>query len=189
MTAATLEQFEAYSSIPTRIAHAIEGLSEQQKQHRPVEGEWNIHDVVIHLADSETVGFWRLRKTLAERGLCWLSMMKMLANKTLFYRQQDELLALRLFADLRDSSAALLKFIPDEAWELTSIHAEQGKMSVYDYFQIYIEHGENHLRQIECIKQAMYMMAPAIVMARDHQFKQGQPTVAACLAHADHFSA
>jgi uncharacterized damage-inducible protein DinB len=141
MTVATFAQLESYSSIPTRVAHAIEGLSETQWYHTPTEGEWNIHEVVIHLADSEVVGFWRVRKTLAEQD-------SLLA----VYRQQDPALALRLFTDLRTSTAALLKLIPNDAWERTSIHAERGKMTVYDIFQIYLEHGENHLRQIETIK-------------------------------------
>ena len=155
MSVASLEEIEDYSSIPTRIARAIEGLSEAQRYHSPVDGEWSIHDVLIHLADSETVGFWRIRKTLAEKDSLLAIYDEDAWSKALFYRQQDASLALRLFTDLRTSTAALLKLIPAADWELTSIHAERGKMSLYDIFQQYLEHGENHLQQIEAIKHIL----------------------------------
>ncbi|GCE16397.1 hypothetical protein KDK_01970 [Dictyobacter kobayashii] len=62
---------------------------------------------------------------------------------------------MRLFAALRTSSGALLELIPPESWELTSVHAERGRLSLYDIFQTYVEHGEIHLQQIEKLKQAL----------------------------------
>jgi len=60
-----------------------------------------------------------------------------------------------LFTALRASSAALLRLLPAEAWERTSLHPEQGKMSVYDIFNLYAEHGDIHLHQIERLKQSL----------------------------------
>lgn len=155
MPVATPAQIEQYAAIPVQIARTIEGLTETQLLQTPFEGEWNIHEVIIHLADSEAVGFWRLRKTLAERDSILAVYDEDAWSKTLFYRQQDYRLALKLFTDLRASSAALLELLPSEAWELNSTHAERGKLSLYDIFQTYIEHGEIHLQQIERIKQAL----------------------------------
>ncbi|GCE02845.1 DinB family protein [Dictyobacter aurantiacus] len=155
MPVATSEQLEQYAAIPTQIARAVEGLSKEQLLQTPIEGEWTIHEVIIHLADSEAVGFWRLRKTLAERDSLLAVYDEDAWSKTLFYRQQDYRLALKLFTDLRASSAALLALLPSQSWELTSTHAERGKLSLYDLFQTYLEHGEIHLQQIERIKQAL----------------------------------
>ncbi|GHO82882.1 DinB family protein [Dictyobacter formicarum] len=155
MPVATREQIEQYAAIPAQVARTIEGLTETQLQQTPFDGEWNIHEVIIHLADSEAVGFWRLRKTLAERDSILAVYDEDAWSKTLFYRQQDYRLALQLFAALRASSAALLELLPSESWELTSTHAERGKLSLYDIFQTYVEHGEIHLQQIERIKQAL----------------------------------
>ncbi|GCE28382.1 hypothetical protein KDA_38660 [Dictyobacter alpinus] len=152
MTAATLEEIAAYASMPIQIEKAIERLSEAQLQHTPAEGEWSIHEVLIHLADSEAVGYWRLRKTLAERDSVLALYDEEAWSKSLYYRQQDSILALRLFSDLRAANASLFKFLPAEAWELTSIHAERGKMSLYEIFRMYVEHGEIHLQQIERLK-------------------------------------
>ncbi|WP_371865708.1 DinB family protein [Dictyobacter kobayashii] len=141
--------------MPERVAKAIEELTEEQLQQTPIEGEWSIHEVLIHLADSESVGFWRIRKTLAEKDSILAVYDEDIWSKTLFYREQDYHLALRLFAALRTSSGALLELIPPESWELTSVHAERGRLSLYDIFQTYVEHGEIHLQQIEKLKQAL----------------------------------
>ncbi len=55
----TPEQINAYETAPTHIAAAIEGLSEAQMHHLPGTGEWSIHEVVVHLGDSEATGTWR----------------------------------------------------------------------------------------------------------------------------------
>ncbi|GER91473.1 hypothetical protein KDW_56350 [Dictyobacter vulcani] len=149
MAVATLEELAAYAAMPIQIEKAIAGLSEEQLHYTPAEGEWSIHDVLIHLADSEAVGYWRLRKTLAERDTVLAIYDEDAWSKSLYYRQQNSTLALRLFSDLRASSAALLKLLPPEAWELSSIHAERGRLTIYDIFRTYVEHGEIHLQQIK----------------------------------------
>jgi len=154
MAIPTTEQINAFEHLPEQIAAAIADLDETQLQFVPAIGEWSVHEVVIHLADAETTGYWRIRRALAEQGSelpayneeAW-------ANK-LSYRIQDRILALQLFTALRASTAALLRLLPEEAWERVAIHAENGEMSVLDLFDVYVEHGEGHLRQIDQVKQA-----------------------------------
>lgn len=154
MAGATSEQIERYELAPSLARTALEGLDERSIQYKPAVDEWSIHEIVIHLADSETMGYWRLRKTLAETGSTLPVYDEAAWAQKLAYTTQDRELALALFASLRASTAALLRSLPPEAWELTSNHPEHGKINVYDLFTIYLEHGEIHLQQIERIKQA-----------------------------------
>lgn len=153
MTGATAELIDSYEAAPSSIKAAIEGLTEAQFLHEPGEGEWSIHKVIIHLADSETVGYWRIRKTLAEDEPELVAYDEARWADTLNYNLQDRNLALQLFGALRSSTAALLRTIPQDAWERVGIHAENGRMTVYDLFNTYLEHGNAHLHQIEQIKQ------------------------------------
>jgi uncharacterized damage-inducible protein DinB len=66
MPSSTPEQLTHYENAPSQVIAALEGLNATQLHHRPAEGEWSIHEIVIHLADSEVMGYARLRKTLAE---------------------------------------------------------------------------------------------------------------------------
>jgi hypothetical protein len=154
MSIPTTEQINAYEHLPEQIAAAIADLDEVQMQFVPAIGEWSIHEVVIHLADAEAIGYWRIRRALAEqRSELSAYNEEAWANK-LSYRVQDRTLALQLFTALRASTAALLRLLPEDAWQRVAIHAEQGEMSVLDLFDVYVEHGEGHLRQIEQVKRA-----------------------------------
>jgi hypothetical protein len=150
----TTEQIDAYARLPERIRAAIADLDETQLQFVPVIGEWNMHEVVIHLADAETVGYWRIRRALAEPRTELPVYNEELWASRLSYRIQDRTLALQLFTALRASTAALLRLLSEDAWSRVALHAERGELSVYDLFNIYVEHGEEHLQQIEQLKQA-----------------------------------
>ncbi len=149
----TQAQFEAFSNVSVQFAALLQGLTEEQMQYIPAPGEWSIQMIAVHLADSETVGYWRLRKTIAEPGSTLPVYDEARWAERLSYQTQDREQALTLFANLRASSTALLRSLPDEAWELTGTHPERGTISLYDIFQIYLEHGQIHLQQIEQITQ------------------------------------
>lgn len=155
MPVATTQLIENYESIPSSITAAMEGLTETQILYKAREGEWSIHEIVIHLADSEAIGYTRIRKTLAEHEPVLTVYDEAAWAEKLNYHQQDRNLALQLFSTLRLASAALLRTISSDAWERVGLHPENGKMTVYNLFNLYLEHGEVHLRQIERVKKLL----------------------------------
>ena len=120
---------------------------------RPTPDEWSIHEVILHLPDSETFVYERLRRVLAEERPTLQAFAESLWAQNLEYRRQDYRLALALFKAQRAANAALLRHLPDEAWLRMGVHTENGEMSLYDIFTTYLRHGEVHLRQIEQIKE------------------------------------
>lgn len=155
MPVPTPEQLAAYESAPGQIAAAIEGLSKEQLMQTPAPGEWSIHEVLIHLPDSEIFGYERVRKVLAEDMPTLYAYDEEVWARNLLYRAQDRRAALELFRALRHSTAALLRMLPAEAWERRGMHTERGEVSLYDVFHLYLSHGAIHLRQIEQIKQSL----------------------------------
>jgi hypothetical protein len=97
----------------------------------------------------------RIRKTIAEPGSTLPAYDEEIWAGKLSYRLQEPTLAIELFRALRTSTAALLRALPAETWQRTSLHPERGEMSLYDVFVLYLEHGEIHLQQIERIKQKL----------------------------------
>ncbi len=152
MPHATAQLIQRYETIPSSIVAAIEGLTEAQLLHKAQESEWSIHEILLHLADSEVVGYYRIRKTLAEHEPELAVYDEAAWADKLNYHLQDHNLALKLFSTLRSASATLLRIIPSEAWDRAGIHSENGKMTVYDLFNTYLKHGEVHLQQIERVK-------------------------------------
>jgi len=158
MPAPTTDQINAFESVPSFVISALTGLSESQMHAIPTSGEWSIHEVVIHLGDSETFGFERLRKTIAEHKPTLQVYDEDAWARNLSYQRQERHYALALFSAQRRSTAALLRMLPPEVWERTALHPERGEISLYDIFTIYLEHGEIHLAQIEHIKQSLHSL-------------------------------
>ena len=155
MPAPTIEQINLFEETPSLVISVIEGLSESQVQQSPAPGEWSIHEIVIHLGDSETFGYERLRTTLAEDKPVLPIYDEDAWARKLKYHQQERHLALALFFAQRRSTAALLRMLSPEAWERTAMHPERGEISLYDIFITYLEHGNIHLAQIEHVKQSL----------------------------------
>jgi hypothetical protein len=157
MPVPTQALFDAFSNAPAQFASILQELTETQIQYVPATGEWSIHMIIVHLADSEAVGYWRLRKTIAEPGSTLAIYDEAAWAERLSYQTQNRESALAIFAALRASNAALLRSLPDEMWALSSTHPERGALSLYDLFQIYLEHGQIHLQQIEQIKRRLHL--------------------------------
>ncbi len=155
MSIPTPEQIDAFEAAPAQFIAAIEGLSDTQLLCMSAHGEWCIHEVLVHLPDSETFGYERLRRVIAEDKPNLAAYDEAVWAVHLNYCACDYKLALALFAAQRHSSAALLRSLPASAWERTGMHTERGEMSLYDIFSLYLSHGNAHLRQIEQIKQSL----------------------------------
>src|SRR5215469_14625329 len=140
MPVPTTEQFHTYATIYERIAAAIDGLTSEQLQTRLAENEWSIQQVLLHLPDSEAVGYERIRRIIAEEHPTLQPFDEEAWARNLHYDQQDPRLALELFKLLRQNTVVLLHRLPTAAWERTGLHAERGVMSLYKVFQTYLNH-------------------------------------------------
>jgi uncharacterized damage-inducible protein DinB len=155
MPIATEAQITAYETLADQLMQNIEGLSETQLRQKPEPGSWSIHEIIMHLADGDIVGSWRMRKALAEQEPRLDEFDQDAWDHNLSYLQQDRMLALQLLKALRASNAALLRSLPAEAWDRRGMHVTNGPMTVYDFFNAYLNHGKEHLDQIQFIKRSL----------------------------------
>ncbi|HXR65982.1 MAG TPA: DinB family protein [Ktedonobacteraceae bacterium] len=155
MSLPTSEQFHTYATIHAQIAAAIAELTSAQLQVSPTPGEWSIQQILVHLADSEVIGYERIRRVIAEDHPLLQPYDEEAWGNNLHYHQQDPQFALELFRLLRQANAELLHLLPAEAWERVGLHTENGEMSLYTIFQTYHNHGIAHLQQIENTRQQL----------------------------------
>jgi len=151
----TSEQIDTYEAAPAQFDSAITGLSEAQLLRVPAPGEWSIHEVLVHLPDSEVFAYERMRRVLAEEQPVLYAFSEEVWASHLSYQTQDARLALRLFHALRHSTAALLRTLSAEQWERSGNHSERGRISLYDIFTTFLRHGQAHLEQVERAKQSL----------------------------------
>ncbi|KOR90304.1 DinB family protein [Paenibacillus solani] len=57
---------DQYTNGYNLITQAINDVSDEELIYRPDEKSWNIKEVLIHLADSETVVVYRIKKIISE---------------------------------------------------------------------------------------------------------------------------
>jgi len=143
---------EAYEQGVALIEASVEGLSEEVMSYAPDPERWCIHEILLHLADSEIVGSERFRRVIAEENAQLLAYDEDAWGRHLHYREQNPWQALNLFRMLREMNGSLLRLMPASAWERVGVHSQRGLKTLAQVVEDYIEHVQYHLRQIEELK-------------------------------------
>ena len=118
-------------------------------------GKWSVLEVVGHLADTELVHRWRMRKAVAEPGSRYTAYDQDAWADRLGYREADVPTALGELELLRTANLRWLRGISDEAWESQAVHPERGAESVRTTVRLIAAHDVVHRRQIDRILGAV----------------------------------
>jgi hypothetical protein len=135
-------------TLPTRLAALVRDLDETDltTPYRP--GEWTVAQNVHHLADSHMNAYVRTRLILTEdtpalRGFpqdAWAALPDA--------DDADLSASLALLHGLHARWADLFQNLEDAAWSRTGEHNEAGTVTVARILESYVNHGENHIDQI-----------------------------------------
>lgn len=149
-----LQMLQEYEDGPEMISKAVAGLTVEVMDADPGPDRWSIHEILVHLCDSEIVGSERIRRALAEDNATVMVYDEGDWARNLDYKERDATLALALIVTLRNVNVDLLANIRRKDWTRTAIHSERGPLTVADFVQTYIGHCSYHLEQINAIKVA-----------------------------------
>jgi hypothetical protein len=138
-----------YADGPARLKAALAAVPVEALQWRPKPGEWSAHEVVVHCADSETNAAGRIRYLTAEPDPIILGYDEAEWARRFDYHQLPLDPALALVEAVRANTAALLRRMPEDAWQRVGRHTESGRYGAEDWLAIYAEHLEVHAAQIE----------------------------------------
>jgi uncharacterized damage-inducible protein DinB len=143
------ERIESYSKGYDRLLNATEQLPREMWQFKPGSNKWSIHEIIIHMADSEVNSYSRARKIIAEPGSTIMAYDQDSLTKKTSYHSQSTDDALELFKCLRKMTYHIIKKLPDETWNNYIIHPENGKMTLDDWLKVYEEHVDVHINQMK----------------------------------------
>jgi hypothetical protein len=141
-----IDQYEADGEIP---AKALQGLSSGELNAIPIPGKWSIQQVILHLLDSDLVGSDRMKRVIAEDEPTLLAYNETLFAKHLGYERLDPVLACEIFRLNRKMMAAILRNVPDSAFERKGNHTERGWETLAELVDGYIEHLHHHMKFID----------------------------------------
>jgi len=140
---------ESYGSAFDDFVTALKVIPKEAWLFKPAPKEWSVHQVIVHLADSETNAYGRARRIAAEPGGTLMAYDQDVWADRLDYHAANTDDALEVTRLVRKLTYGLLKRLPDEVWENTAVHAEYTEPYTFEkWLRIYANHPRNHAEQI-----------------------------------------
>jgi hypothetical protein len=138
----------AYKRGPGILREALQGMSVEALQARPIEGKLSSMEVACHIVDSDQFMCDRIKRTLATEKPLIMGVESVDYVGALRYHERDLELDLRLLEVQREQMATDLDRLPAEAWSRTAIHSENGLQTLVDIIEHAVEHLEDHVARI-----------------------------------------
>jgi hypothetical protein len=118
-----------------------------QKTYGP--GKWSVRYVLHHLADSETVLFYRIRRVISEpKQVIWAYDQAAWADK-LDYSIVPLALAKSLYVSSREGIIYYACLHYENSDKIGFVHSETGIRTLKDEFDKVVSHNQQHVRDIE----------------------------------------
>jgi hypothetical protein len=147
-------KIESYGQALQVLSAALARFPREMWQYRPAPDRWTIHEIVVHITDSEANSYIRGRRFIAEPGTQIAAYDEMRWATALGYHEQSTDDALELFKWLRGNTYELIKSLPAEVWRNTLDHSEVGLMTMDDWLDTYERHIPDHIAQMQAVYEA-----------------------------------
>ena len=141
-------KIESYGNAHGVLVDALNRFPQEMWRFKDDHGSWNIHEIVIHIADSEANSYIRCRRIIAEPDVPLSPYDENQWADSLRYHEQSTEDALELFRWLRRKSYLLVKSLPEAFWSNTAYHPENGNMTLDDWLDVYERHVPEHIQQM-----------------------------------------
>jgi len=145
------QKLAAYEEGPRLLAEAIQKFPREMWQWKPAPDRWSIHEILVHMGDSETNAFLRARRFLADPGLPVMSYDQDLWAQKLNYHAQNPDDAVTLITLVRRMTHAIVKDLPASAWAAVCEHGEypSGTYTFDRWLDVYAKHIHGHIAQMQ----------------------------------------
>ena len=143
------QMIELYGKGFEQLTDALQKSPKEMWRYKPSPDSWSIHEILIHIADSEANAFVKCRKLIAQPGKPVNNYDQDIWSEALHYSEQSIEDALELFKWLRRNTYTLLQKIPDDIWHNASGNTENGIVTLNDWLEIYANHIPDHIKQMK----------------------------------------
>jgi len=142
------ELLQQYENGPQLLANALNKYPRHMWKYKPTRDKWSIHEILIHLADSEIQSHVRCRMIIAEPGTTIPNHDVHQWSVALIYLDRDVDEAIEAIKLMRRLNLQLLKSVADSSWLKFCIHSARGKMTLVDWLVTYAAHIPHHIEQL-----------------------------------------
>lgn len=149
------DPLEVMDSQMAWLRSAVDGIDADALRTREAPGKWSIAAVLKHLADSEMVYRYRMRRIVAEPGFPIRGYDQDAWADRLHYHRCDPAESLDELEALRQMNLRWLRTLRDEELDRAGQHDERGEESVRLMLRLLAGHDLVHRQQIERIKRVL----------------------------------
>jgi len=143
------QKIEQYGRGFDLLTAALAEVPKEAWEFKPEPTEWSVHEIIVHMADSESMSALRARKLIVEPGSALMGYEESKWADALNYREQSAEDALEIIRLARRSTYQILKTLPDEVFKNSVIHPEYDEPYTFEsWLNIYARHIPNHIEQI-----------------------------------------
>ncbi len=144
------EKIELYGKGYDLLMQTLKDIPQEMWKFKPEPKEWSVHEILVHLADSESNAALRARKLIVEPGGLLMGYDQDKWAIELNYHDQSWEDALETVNLVRKTTYKLLKQQPDEVFENSVTHPEYDEPYTFEkWLSIYSGHIPGHIEQIK----------------------------------------
>ncbi|HCR70396.1 MAG TPA: hypothetical protein DIW23_03040 [Anaerolineae bacterium] len=144
------EKIELYGNGYELLMQTLKDIPQEMRKFKPEPKEWSVHEILVHLADSESNAALRARKLIVEPGGLLMGYDQDKWAVELNYHDQSWEDALETVKFVRKTTYKLLKQQPDEVFANSVKHPEYDEPYTFEkWLNIYSGHIPGHIEQIK----------------------------------------
>ncbi|HUO33892.1 MAG TPA: DinB family protein [Candidatus Acidoferrum sp.] len=142
------EMLESFSRGPALLSSGLRRFPKKMWLYKPAPDRWSIHELILHLADSEATAYIRCRGFIAQPGHQILDIDPTRWAGSLGYYYQSSREALEIIPRLRRMTCRLLANLSSVVWSAEVQHPKLGSMTLERWVGLQERHIPHHLRQM-----------------------------------------
>jgi len=148
------EKIEIYGRGYELLISALMEIPREAWMFKPSVDDWCIHEVIVHMGDSESMAALRLRKLIVEPGTVLMGYEEAKWAAALDYQKQDPEDSLQVIKYARQTTYHLLKTLSDEVYTHSVTHPKYSEPYTLErWLNIYSKHIPDHIMQIKnCVE-------------------------------------
>ena len=143
------QKIEAYGRGYDLLVNALAEVPRETWEFKSSPTDWSVHEIIIHMADSESMAALRVRKLIVEPGSTLMAYEEAKWADALNYQEQSTDDALQVIRLARQMAYRLLKSLPDEVFTHSVMHPEYSEPYTFEkWLNIYSRHIPDHVEQL-----------------------------------------
>ncbi len=144
------EKIEQYGRGYDLLTAALADLPREAWDFKTSPADWSIHEIIVHMGDSESMSALRVRKLIVEPGSTLMGYEEAKWADALDYKNQNAQDSLEIIRLARQSTYQILRTLPDELFTHSVNHAEYSEPYTFEkWLNIYARHIPDHIDQMK----------------------------------------